>query len=136
MDSTGILINKTIKDLLKLYPAEKVENAIAILKEKKRDQYISNPSGYFVSALKEEWSSQNVTVAESGDRDTEEVDKGAVFCHWYDLARSLGYCSGQEVRNGDRWICLAGAWEKWQDAVERGYSLDYLKKIMKRNNRQ
>ena len=64
------------------------------------------------------------------------MDQGAVFRHWYDLAKKLGYCSGQEVRNGDRWICLSGAWEKWQDAVERGSRLDYLKTIMKRNSRQ
>jgi len=30
LDSTDVPINKTIQDLLKLYPAEKVENAIAI----------------------------------------------------------------------------------------------------------
>ena len=123
LDNVGISINKTIKDLLKLYPSEKVEAAIAILKERKREKHVSNPSGYFVAALQGDWSGQNVTTGESGDHESEEVDKGAVFRHWYDLAKKLGYCSGQEVRNGDRWICLSGAWEKWQDAVERGYSL-------------
>ena len=67
---------------------------------------------------------------------SEEVDQGAVFRHWYDLARELGYCSGQEVRDGEQWVCLSGSWEKWQSAVNRGYSLDYLKKIMKRSQRQ
>ena len=126
-------MNKTIKDLLKLYPAEKVEEAIAILKERKREKHVSNPSGYFVAALQGDWSGQNVTVGESGDLETEEVDQGAVFRHWYDLARQLGYCSGQEVRQGDQWVRLSGAWERWEDAVKRGYSLDYLKKILKRN---
>jgi len=83
-----------------------------------------------VAALQGNWSSQNL---ESGDRETGEVDKGAVFSHWYDLARELGYCSGQEVRNGEQWICLSGSWENWEKAVERGYDLQYLKKIMKRN---
>ena len=113
-----------------MYPAEKVENAIAILKERKREKHVSNPSGYFVAALQGDWSSQNVTVEGS---DSEEADKAAVFRHWYDLARSLGYCSGQEVRQGDQWVCLSGAWERWEEAVKRGYSLDYLKKILKRN---
>ena len=116
----------------KLYPSEKVENAITILKARKRDKHVSNPSGYFVVALKGDWSGQSVTVGES---ETEEVDKGAVFRHWYDLSRELGYCSGQEVRNGDRWVCLSGSWERWESAVKRGYSLSYLKKIVERNQR-
>jgi len=28
---------------------------------------------------------------------------------------------------------MSGSWEKWSAVVERGYSLGYLKKIMKRN---
>ena len=48
----------------------------------------------------------------------------------------LGYCSGQEVRDGEQWINLSGSWEKWEDAMERGYSLQYLKKIMKKNQGQ
>ena len=133
LDSTGVPINKTIKDLLKLYPTEKVERAIALIKARKRDQYIPNPSGYFVAALKGDWTSQNLVAEDESDR---EVDKGAVFRHWYDLARELGYCSGQEMREGEQWVNLSGAWEKWQDAMERGYSLSYLKKIIKRNNGQ
>ena len=69
----------------------------------------------------------------SGDR---EVDEAAVFRHWYDLARELGYCSGQQIREGEQWICLSGSWEQWSAAVKRGYSLEYLKKIMKRNQGQ
>ena len=126
LDSTGVPINRTIKDLLKLYSKEKVEKAIAIVKARKREKHIPNLSGYFVAALKGDWGSTNV-VSNS------EEDKGAVFRHWYELARELGYCSSQEVREGQQWICLSGSWEKWSDAVNRGYSLLYLKKIMKRN---
>ena len=130
LDSAGVAVSKTVRDLLKLYPAEKVEGAIAILKERKREKHVSNPSGYFVSALQGDWAGQSVTVEGS---DSEEGDKGAVFRHWYDLARSLGYCSGQDKREGEQWVCLSGSWEKWSDAVKRGYSMSYLKKIMKRN---
>jgi len=133
LDSTGVPINKTIKDLLKLYPEEKVKSAIAILKERKREKHVSNPSGYFVAALQGDWSCQNVAVGEPGDRESEEVDKGAVFRHWYDLAKSLGYCSGQKVQDGEQLVCLSGSWERWGEAVNRGYSLDYLKTILKRN---
>ena len=133
LDSTGVPINKTIRDLLKLYSAEKVEGAIAILKARKREKHVSNPSGYFVAALKGDWSGQNVTVEES---DSEDVDKGAVFRHWYDLAKQLGYCSGQKVQDGEQLVLLSGSWEKWKSAVERGYSLSYLKKIMKRSSGQ
>ena len=132
LDGAGVPRNKTIEDLLKLYPSEKVEDAIAILKERKRDQYIPNPSGYFVAALKGDWGSVNVV----DNSESEEIDQGALFRHWYDLARQLGYCSGQKVRAGEQWICLSGSWERWDSAVKRDYSLDYLKKIIKRNHRQ
>ncbi|MEL6931041.1 MAG: hypothetical protein AAFO95_20835 [Cyanobacteria bacterium J06600_6] len=82
-----------------------------------------------MSALKGDWGSTNVV----NNSESEEVDQGAVFRHWYDLSKELGYCSGQEVRNGEQWINLSGSWESWKSAVERGYSLDYLKKIIKRN---
>jgi len=133
LDSTGIPINKTLKDLLKLYPAEQVENAIAIVRARKREKRIPNPSGYFVSALKGDWGSKSLVGGESDRNSSTEIDKAAVFRHWYDLARELGYCSGQEVRNGEQWICLSGSWEKWENTVKRGYSLEYLKKIMRRN---
>ena len=131
LDSVGVPVNKTIRDLLKLYSVEKVESAITIVKARKRDQYIPNLSGYFVAALKGDWGSQNV-VSEKSDR---EVDKSAVFRHWYELAKELGYCSGQEIREGEQWVNLSGSWEKWELAVQRGYNLQYLKKIMKRNQK-
>ena len=135
LDSTGIPINKTVTSLLKLYPKEKVESAIALVKARRREQHIPNVSGYFVSALKGDWGSKTLVArGETGDRQSAEIDKATVFRYWYDLARELGYCSGQEVREGEQWINLSGSWEKWDDAVKRGYSLDYLKKIMKRNS--
>jgi hypothetical protein len=133
LDDAGIPTNKTVINLLKMYTPEQVKGAIAIFRSRKRDQHIPNPSGYFVAALKQGWASKQ--VVENLDSST-EIDTAAVFRHWYDLARELGYCSGSEVRDGEQWICLSGTWEKWEDAVERGYSLEYLKKIMKRNSRQ
>ena len=65
-----------------------------------------------------------------------EVDKSAVFRHWYDLARQLGCCSGQEMRQREQWICMAGTWEKWTAVVDRGYTLLYLKKTIKKSQRQ
>jgi hypothetical protein len=132
LDSTGIPINKTVVNLLKMYSPEQIRGAIALVKSRKRDQHIPNPSGYFVAALKQNWGSKQIVNIESEG----EIDTATVFRHWYDLGRELGYCSGQEIRDGEQWVCLSGTWEKWADAVKRGYSLDYLKKIMKRNTRQ
>jgi hypothetical protein len=129
LDGAGIPTNKTLKYLLKLYPAEKVREAIAIFRSRKREQHIPNPSGYFVAALKGDWGGKQIIESPES---TGEIDTNAVFRHWYDLARELGYCSGQEDREGEQWICLSGSWERWSDAVARGYSLEYLKKIMKR----
>ena len=122
-----------------MYESEEVERAIALravakpialFKVRKREKQIENPSGYFVAALQGDWSSQNLVVEESGDC---EVDTRAVFCHWYELARQLGYCSGQETRKGEQWVCCSGSWERWEDIVERGFTLSYLKKTLKRN---
>jgi hypothetical protein len=133
LDSTGIPINKTVVNLLKMYTPEQIRGAIALVKSRKREQHIPNPSGYFVAALKQDWASKQIVESSSHEG---EIDTAAVFRHWYDLARELGYCSSQEVREGEQWVCISGAWEKWADAVKRGYSLEYLKKIMKRNTRQ
>ncbi|MEM8832760.1 MAG: hypothetical protein AAGE96_25995 [Cyanobacteria bacterium P01_G01_bin.19] len=99
LDSVGVRINRTIKDLLKLYPAEKVEGAIALVRARKREQHIPNPSGYFVSALKGDWGNKSLVSEKSSDG---EVDEGAIFRHWYDLAKELGYCSGQEIKEGEQ----------------------------------
>jgi len=130
LDSTGIPINKTLISLLKLYPSEKVENAIALYRNRKREKYIENPSGYFTKILEGDWASKSLANADDGDS---QIDLQAVFGHWYDLARQLGYCSGREMREGEQWVCLSGAWEKWSDAVARGYDLSYLKKVVQRN---
>ncbi|MGL5832777.1 MAG: hypothetical protein ACRC1Z_06020 [Waterburya sp.] len=52
LDSTGIPVNKTVINLLKMYTSEQVKGVIAIFRSRKRDQHIPNPSGYFVVALK------------------------------------------------------------------------------------
>ncbi|HEY9766883.1 MAG TPA: hypothetical protein V6C71_00045 [Coleofasciculaceae cyanobacterium] len=123
-------------NLLKLYPSEKVNAAITIVKVRKREQYIPNLSGYFVSALKGDWADKTLVSARESSESDRQVDSATVFRHWYDLARELGYCSGQEVRDAEQWICLSGTWEKWENALQRGYSLGYLKQIMKRNKGQ
>ena len=146
LDSAGIPVNKTLIELLKSYKSEEVESAIALFKTRKREKYIPNPTGYFVSALKGNWAGQR---PHGGQRDfksrcppcgesavtdnSSNVDEASIFRYWYDLARQLGYCSGFEVRDNEQWVCLSGTWERWKDAVERGYSLDYLKNILKRN---
>ena len=123
-------MNKTLISLLKTHKSEEVNNAIALFKTRKRAQHIPNPAGYFTEALKGNWASESAVTADPSD-----VDKASVFRYWYDLARQLGYCSGQEVREDEQWVCLSGTWEKWSGAVERGYSIDYLKKIVKRSGR-
>ncbi len=130
LDSAGVPINPTVVRMVKKYKEEEVEGAIAIFKVRKREQHIPNPAGYFVQALKEGWAKGstlgNEENLDSGDRDS-------IFRYWYDLAKELGYCFSTEIRDGQQWVCLSGSWEKWEDAVSRGYSLEYLKKVLKRN---
>ena len=126
LDDAGIPINQTVTKLLKSYPVEEVKTAIALFKARKREEYIPNPAGYFVAALKENWAGENVGADST-------VDTASLFRYWYDLARELGCCSGEEMRDEQKWVCISGTWEKWSSAVERGYSLDYLKKVAKRS---
>ena len=130
LDSAGIPVNKTLITLLKTYKSGEVENAIALFKTRKREHHIPNPAGYFSEALKGNWARESAVSSDSSN-----VDKATLFRHWYDLARELGYCSGQKVQDEEQWVCLSGAWERWKDAVERGYSVDYLLKIIKRSGR-
>ena len=128
LDSAGIPVNKTLIGLLKNHKTEEVVQAIALFKIRKREQQIPNPAGYFTKALKGNWASKSAMTVNSSN-----IDQASIFRYWYDLARELGYCSGTEMRDNEQWVCLSGSWERWSDAVKRGYSIDYLKKILKRN---
>lgn len=123
MDQLGVGINATVVKVVKTNQKESVERAIALLKARKRDGHISNPAGYFIQALKQNWGSEVASTE----------DSQSLFRFWYGMARELGYCQGEEVRDEEQWVCLGGAWEKWQSAVNRGYSVDYLRKVLGRN---
>ncbi len=123
LDQLGVGINATVVKVVKVNQKENVERAIALLKSRKRDGHVSNPSGFFVQALKQNWG-QEVSKTE---------DSQSVFRYWYQLARELGYCQSQEVRDNEQWVNLGGTWEKWESAVGRGYSVEYLRKVLGRN---
>ncbi len=126
LDSLGVGINPTVVKVVKVNQKEDVERAIALLKARKRDGHISNPSGFFVQALKQNWG-QEVSNTE---------DSQATFRYWYGMARELGYCQGAEIRDNEQWVLLSGNWEKWESAVNRGYSVDYLRKVLGRNQKR
>ena len=126
LDQLGVGINLTVVKVVKSNQKENVEKAVALLKARKRDGHISNPAGFFVQALKQNWG-QEVAKTE---------DSQSVFRYWYDMARELGYCQGAEIRDGEQWVLLSGNWEKWESAVERGYSVEYLRKVLGRNTKR
>lgn len=133
LDQLGVTGNKTIVNALKTFSTEKVEAAIALYQQRKREAgYIENPCGYFVQALKEDWAGQKAKQVINDDSQTPE-DKAALFRYWFDLAKEMGHCSKSEIReDGDRWVCMSGIWEKFTAAWERGYTLEYLRKLMKK----
>jgi hypothetical protein len=131
LDDLGVGINKTIINLVKMYSEEEVRRAIALLKVRKREKQIPNMAGYFTAAVKGGWSSQRAI----DNQDPNSVSSPEVFRLWYDLSKELGYCSSCEVRDGQQWVLISGSWEKWEDVVNRGYTLEYLKKVRKRSQR-
>jgi hypothetical protein len=135
LDSLGVQVNKTLVSLVKMYSEEEVRKAIALLKIRKKEKFIPNMAGYFTAALKGGWSYKSV-VDETAYKEGEGIDKASVFRLWYELAKELGYCNSQEVREGEQWVLLSGNWERWENACNRGYSLDYLKTVMRRNKGQ
>lgn len=122
LDNLGIQVNSTVLRLIKKNSSESVEGAIAFLKIGKRDNYLENPTGYFVQALKEKWNSQSKCAANEQDK----------FRYWYSLAKELGQVTGSEIRDGEQWVCFTGTWEIYQNVVERGHTIEYLKKVIDR----
>ena len=132
LEDLGVAVNKTVSSLVKLYKTELVERALAVFRNRKKESNVVNAAGYFVQALKQGWSVTKVAATATEDDAEDTVDTQAVFRLWYDLARELGYCSGQEVRQGEQWVNMNSIWETWESAMERGYSLEYLKKVRQR----
>ena len=136
LDQLNVTGNETIVNAVKTYSKEKVENAIALYRQRKRvDGYIENPCGYFMQALKEDWGSKKkLQDKEVLDESIDPTDKEAIFRHWFELAKTLGNCQLSEIReDGERWVLISGMWEKFTDVWERGYTIAYFKKILKRN---
>ncbi len=133
LDQLGVTGNKTIVNALKTFSRSKVEAAIALYRVRKRETgYIENPCGYFMQALKEDWAGDRAKQVALDNPQTPE-DKAALFRYWFDLAKEMGYCSKSEIReDGERWVCMSGTWEKFTSAWERGYTLEYLRKLMKK----
>ena len=131
LDQLGVQANKTIRDALKTFSKERVEKAIALFRQRKRETgYIANPNGYFMQILKENWAKKNANQLLDDSLNTE--NEAILFNYWYELAKELGYCTAHKEENGDRMVLLSGSWEKFIDAWKRGYNLEYLKKVKKR----
>lgn len=127
IDDLGVKINLTIKNAVKTHKSEQIKKAIALYRQRKReDGVIKNPGGYFMQILKEGWEDQKLESIEN-------PDDRSVFNKWYEYAVELGYCSYKEIRDGEQWVCMTGAWERYIDCWERGFDLDYLRKYLKLN---
>ena len=129
LDDLGVRENDTVRKAVKKYSTKRVEDAIALYRQRKREGYVENPNAYFMQALIENWAEEN--VRQKLDESINPEDKAALFRYWYDLAKELGYCSGVEEREGDLWVLLSGTWEKFTDAWKRGFNLEYLRKTKK-----
>lgn len=134
VDQLGMRGNKTIVNALKSFSTERVKAAIALYRQRKIENgYIENPCGYFMQALQEDWAGKK--AKEVIDNAQAPDDEAALFRYWFDLAKEFGYCHLYEIKDGERWVCLTGTWQKFVDAWERGFTLEYLRKMKKRNSK-
>lgn len=117
----GININQSIKYLVQKYTHEEVKAALALYVVRRNEGGITNPNGYFSQALREGWKINN---REQSDDDGEVKE----FRIWYSLAREIGCVDKWESRDNKIWVQMSGEWQIWQEAVERGWSLEYLRK--------
>ncbi len=132
LDDLGVKENPTIRRAVKFYGAERVKRAIKLYRKRKRESdYIPNPCGYFMQALKEDWAGKNSEQLKEQNQTPE--NKMTLFRLWFDIAREFGYCTQWEERDGDVWVLISGYWEKFTDAWERGYTLEYLKGVSKKS---
>ena len=127
LENLGAIVNETLIRVIQVTDTEKIQRSIEYIKRQKRSTYISNVAGYFVQCIKQDFGAKQ----EIDIRKVKEKDLPALFNQWYELAKKLGNATDKKKEFGEYWVKLSGRWEKWIDAIDRGMTIEYLKKTLK-----
>jgi hypothetical protein len=118
-------MNPQIKKAVLAASLEAVQDAIAIVQQRKEAGRVKNPAGLFVKAVKEQWKpSGSKTVHDRLAKIPED------FNEWFELARKKGLVIASSVIDGVLCVCTRN--EKWEPYEEfrSGFSLPWLKRSL------
>lgn len=118
-------MNPQIKKAVLAASLEAVQDAIAVVQQRKEAGRVKNPAGLFVKAVKEQWKpSGSKTVHDTLAKIPED------FNEWFDLARKKGLVIASSVMDGVLCVCTRN--EKWEPYEEfrSGFSLPWLKRSL------
>lgn len=125
LEDLGAIANETILNLIQKTDPAKIKRSIGYIREQRRVRYIKNVGGYFVQCIKGDWGAGIKAV---NMEQVKEEDLPALFAQWYHLAQKLGVATRKKLVDGEYWAEMSGQWEKWKDAIKRGYTFEYLQK--------
>jgi hypothetical protein len=96
-------MNPQIKKAVLATRLEAVQDAIAVVKQRKEVGRVKNPAGLFVKAIKELWKP-------SAGKDAQNIPNlSDGFSRWFDAARAAGLVIGTQVIDGQIWVYDANA---------------------------
>jgi hypothetical protein len=118
-------MNPQIKKAVLAASLEAVQDAIAVVQQRKEAGRVKNPAGLFVKAVKEQWKpSGSKEVHDSFPKLPED------FNEWFELARKKGLVIASSVMDGVLCVCTRNEqWEPYEE-FRSGFSLPWLKRSL------
>ncbi|PHK03112.1 hypothetical protein VF10_38460, partial [Nostoc linckia z13] len=116
LDELGVRLSAPLCKLVRTTAAELVEVAISAYQEARHTNYIKNPAGYVVKAIKDGYQPS------TGDNE-------GFFLAWYKLMRERGNVAGWE-KGPDDYIVFDSTRQPipFKEWVARGWTMEYLKR--------
>lgn len=122
----GIKLNSTLIKTLGSASDEVALDAIAAFKEAIASGGIEKPGAWLKQAIEQEWKPNDSPSGKTA------IQINTEFRQWFDLAKADGIVRAQqETESGFMVQDSAGQWASWESYVERGWTLEYLKKRAK-----
>ncbi len=122
----GIRLDSTLTKAIKSVPEKTILDAIEAFEEAKLTDYIEKPGAWIAAAIKGGWRKNEPIPCETATGATNE------FSEWFELAKAQGVAQArQETEEGLMIQDTTGQWISWGSLVERGWTLEYLRKRAK-----